>query len=1208
LFTEISNMAQLNSPGVSVTVVDDSFYAPAAPGTVPLIFVATAENKQNSAGTGIAPGTVAANNGQVYLITSQRELSDTFGTPVFQTDANNNPIHAGELNEYGLQAAYSYLGVSNRAYIVRANIDLKQLEASASPPNGPPNNGDWWFDTATTDFGIFEWNANTATANGQIFTVKYPTVITELDQLDQSVVPNPPLSSFGAIGDYAITAASTLNKLWFKKPRTIDGPAGAPKWVAVGSPAWVASRPTVQGSKVVSSTFLVSGQEFIINGLTIPLSNDVRELVDNINSLGTTITAGLVNSRLEIYSTGVAVNGINNVVLTGTGWANTATTIGILPKTYNPPALKISKHTEVPPWKITDTNTSAPTGSVWVKTTSPNAGANWSIKTYYSDQGEWVTRSAPLFENNQSALASLDPTGGGFKLPADSTYVKYNDDEVFPFEADFKVYVRRTTGVTSTTTVSLISTKALKFTLQESVTGSALLTPAIPLLKPIEVALADGAINATANANALATAINNAEDINGKKYDNIIATIDPVSNRVTVTHKLGGEIVFMDDNTISGTNSIETIFEPLPSNNFYKTVSAINGVSTTNTSGEATLTNVSDVNGFYVGMAIDGTGVPLNTYIANIEGTGPYTVTMTNASTFAVSSVNLTGTKFVVTLWTSENDFHQGFIVGSDTPLETDPVDGQLWYSSVIDEVDIMVHDGSDWVGYKTATSPFYSATPNDQTDPKGPIVAASKPTKQSGGNALVTGDIWIDSSDEEKFPQIYTYDATQKKWFYIDNTDQTTENGILFADARLGTSGGTKETDTTAAIPPNGSIPELLASNYLDGDAPDPALYPKGMLLWNLRRSGFNVKKFVHDYVDNNESNPRVIGLDGDPEPQTNYYPHAWISIAANQEDGAGEFGRKSQRRVVIQALQSLVNSNEQIRDDENRIFNLMACPGYPELVGEMVALNYDRRLTAFVVGDTPARLLPNNTSLSNWGTNMNLALEDGDKGLASYDEYLGFFYPWGYTSDNLGNNIVVPPSHMILRTISLSDNVSYPWFAPAGTRRGGITNATSVGYITAEGEFQSVALNTGQRDTLQEICKVNPITFISGSGLVNFGQRTRARNASALDRINVARLVIYLRRQLTQLARPYIFEPNDKITRDEFKGTIESLMLALVGQRALYDFIVVCDHTNNTPDRIDRYELWADVAIEPVKAAEFIYIPVRLKNTGEISGSLAR
>ena len=89
----------LTSPGVEVKVIDESFYTPAEPGTVPLVIVTTAENKSNGGGTGIAPGTLKANAGTVYLLTSQKDLADTFGDPVFKTDANNNPVHAGEQNE-----------------------------------------------------------------------------------------------------------------------------------------------------------------------------------------------------------------------------------------------------------------------------------------------------------------------------------------------------------------------------------------------------------------------------------------------------------------------------------------------------------------------------------------------------------------------------------------------------------------------------------------------------------------------------------------------------------------------------------------------------------------------------------------------------------------------------------------------------------------------------------------------------------------------------------------------------------------------------------------------------------------------------------------------------------------------------------------------------------------------------------------------------
>jgi phage tail sheath protein FI len=84
---------------------------------------------------------------------------------------------------------------------------------------------------------------------------------------------------------------------------------------------------------------------------------------------------------------------------------------------------------------------------------------------------------------------------------------------------------------------------------------------------------------------------------------------------------------------------------------------------------------------------------------------------------------------------------------------------------------------------------------------------------------------------------------------------------------------------------------------------------------------------------------------------------------------------------------------------------------------------------------------------------------------------------------------------------------------------------------------------------------------------------------------------------------ARPFVFEPNDALTRNQISGVVETLMVDLVAKRGIYDYLVVCDESNNTPARIDRNELWIDVAIEPVKAAEFIYIPVRILNTGELS-----
>jgi phage tail sheath protein FI len=190
-----------------------------------------------------------------------------------------------------------------------------------------------------------------------------------------------------------------------------------------------------------------------------------------------------------------------------------------------------------------------------------------------------------------------------------------------------------------------------------------------------------------------------------------------------------------------------------------------------------------------------------------------------------------------------------------------------------------------------------------------------------------------------------------------------------------------------------------------------------------------------------------------------------------------------------------------------------------------------------------------------------------------------------------------------MMVRTILRSDAASYPWLAPAGTRRGVIDNATAIGYVDATtGEFNQIGVSQSVRDVLYER-NINPITFIPGIGITNFGNKTSATTTTALDRINVARLVAFLRGRLEEIGKLYLFEPNDTITRNQITNSVNSLMIDLVAKRALYDYLVVCDLSNNTPARIDRSELWVDVAIEPVKAVEFIYIPLRIKNTGAIA-----
>ena len=307
---------------------------------------------------------------------------------------------------------------------------------------------------------------------------------------------------------------------------------------------------------------------------------------------------------------------------------------------------------------------------------------------------------------------------------------------------------------------------------------------------------------------------------------------------------------------------------------------------------------------------------------------------------------------------------------------------------------------------------------------------------------------------------------------------------------------------------------------------------------------------------------------------------------------------GRKAQRRIVVNALKSGLDANTDIRE-EQKVFNLIAAPGFPEMLDEMVSLSTDRRNTAFVIADTPFRLKADATSTKNWATNANNASENGEDGLISSSPYAAVYYPSALTTNLDGTNVVVPPSHVALRTFAFNDQVAFPWFAPAGFQRGLVQNATSVGYVNPDdGEFVSVTLNEGQRDTLYSN-KVNPIAQFPGRGLAVFGQKTLNPNSSALDRVNVARLLVYIREQLDDAVKPFLFEPNDELTRANAKSVVDGFLSQLVIQRGLFDFVTVCDATNNTAARIDRNELYIDIAIQPVKAVEFIYIPIRIQNT---------
>lgn len=310
----------------------------------------------------------------------------------------------------------------------------------------------------------------------------------------------------------------------------------------------------------------------------------------------------------------------------------------------------------------------------------------------------------------------------------------------------------------------------------------------------------------------------------------------------------------------------------------------------------------------------------------------------------------------------------------------------------------------------------------------------------------------------------------------------------------------------------------------------------------------------------------------------------------------GANDTAR---RFAIVTALQASINSNTDIRS-ENFDYNLVLSPGYHETTDELFALVVDIQEEALVIADTPVDRTPD--GITNPSTGWAISTE------RIRSQHVAYYYPWGLASNLDGRNVVCAASGIALRTYAHSDDVSFLWFAPAGLRRGLISGITNLGYVSGQlgsvTEFVEVALNLGQRDALYQYAAggdINPLTFFPGKGFVVWGQKTSAIAASSMDRVNVSRLIKYIKRQLRRNTLIYVFEPNDQITRDALKATVDGFLNDLVAKRGLFDFVTVSDESNNTPDRIDRNEMYIDIALKPTRAAEFIYIPIRIVATGD-------
>jgi phage tail sheath protein FI len=340
------------------------------------------------------------------------------------------------------------------------------------------------------------------------------------------------------------------------------------------------------------------------------------------------------------------------------------------------------------------------------------------------------------------------------------------------------------------------------------------------------------------------------------------------------------------------------------------------------------------------------------------------------------------------------------------------------------------------------------------------------------------------------------------------------------------------------------------------------------------IRVKSVNIK--TPDYLDNN----------GVAKPQYT----ASIPIAASGSFGAGtgdnvKAGMKLYDAITSTDTQGLVGDsyttalNLLANPNEFR-YNIISVPGltidaYPTPISTLIT-NIENRGDAIVVVDPS---LYGSTVATTIG---NAASQDSS--------YASSYWPWCQTTDpNTGQLVWVPASTMIPGVYAYTDKVSEPWFAPAGINRGGLGTVRQVERKLTQTDKDN--LYTG---------KVNPLATLPGRGVVVYGQKTLQTKASALDRVNVRRLLISLKSYISQVADNLVFEQNTAATRNQFLSQVNPYLDSVQQRQGLYAFKVVMDDTNNTADVIDRNQLVGAIYLQPTKTAEFIYLNFNILPTG--------
>lgn len=265
----------------------------------------------------------------------------------------------------------------------------------------------------------------------------------------------------------------------------------------------------------------------------------------------------------------------------------------------------------------------------------------------------------------------------------------------------------------------------------------------------------------------------------------------------------------------------------------------------------------------------------------------------------------------------------------------------------------------------------------------------------------------------------------------------------------------------------------------------------------------------------------------------------------------------------------------------------NLLCIPGMTSgaVIGQALQM-CEARGDVLLLVDPPFGLRPQ--QVVNWHNGMLLS----DMAAAINSSYGALYWGWVRYFDQFNSTeIWIPPSGHVAAVFSRTARVSEQWYAPAGLRRGRLLTALDVEYSSTQGE-RDLLYGSGNA--------VNPIVKFPQDGVTVWGQRTLQRSATALDRVNVRMLLIYLKKNLVRLLRNFIFEPNDSVLWAQVQASVQPFLADVQARRGLTAFKVIVDETNNTPERIDRNELWVSVIIKPTRTVEFVVLNLAVIRTG--------